>query len=198
MVENKKHEIIMDEDNLFFPYAMSVIADRLQNVSFAYRLHRDVLKFGDNYKFLNDAEAETFYYDKLFVLLSLMEEKEKFFQAYDSLVPNVYSPSIDVISTIISNFEITNCVNFIPKIYSSVIHLGYGFNKRCLMEFLDIMMRAENVDPETCRLFAETAYQMKETVDLQFDLFENSSGTKLKDSLKKKFRRPALAVSNFF
>lgn len=180
MMENEEHEMCMDEDNLFFPYAMSTIADRLRDVNLAYRLHYKILKYGKNYLFLNDSESEKYYYDRFFILLSRYEETTKFLNMYRTLVPRVYSPSAIILSEFISNLEMTGAVDRIPEIYDSILHLGYGLMMPKIMEIIKVMYSAgNNLEMDVKRSFAETAYKIKEVVDAQYNIKPKLDGTLL-------------------
>jgi hypothetical protein len=102
---------------------------------------------GSNSRFIPDGFKEQMYYANLFRLLFHIDIPEHVIPLWESVVPNIYSPSINVIEDLIEFISTWNINDYYVRLWSDLLMLGFvdnrQNNRRIIERYLSLLNRQE-------------------------------------------------------
>lgn len=112
----------------------------------AKRIHR-LLMTGSNIRFIADGFKEQMYYTNFFRLLFRVDIPDHVLPLWESLVPNIFSPSINVIEDFIEFLSLWNLKDYYVRLWSDLLILGILDNRqnscRLLERYLTLLNRSD-------------------------------------------------------
>jgi len=117
------------DDGEFFFNAMFKATVNCRDVELAKRIHR-FLMTGSNSRFIPDGFKEQMYYTNLFRLLFRIDIPEHVMPLWESVVPNIYSPSINIIEDLIEFISTWNINDYYARLWSDLVMLGFIDNRQ--------------------------------------------------------------------
>jgi hypothetical protein len=121
---------------------------------------------GSNSRFIPDGFKEQMYYTNLFRLLFRVDIPEHVMPLWESVVPNIYSPSINIIEDLIEFISTWNIHDYYVRLWSDLLMLGFidnrQNNRRILERYLTLINRhdQENLSNEQNKQYANIARQV--------------------------------------
>ncbi|XP_028902418.1 pentatricopeptide repeat domain-containing protein 3, mitochondrial [Ornithorhynchus anatinus] len=152
------------DDDKFFQAAMRVCFS-LKDLELAYQVH-DLMRTGDNWKFIGNDSQRVFYYGKFFGLLCLMEQLDVTLKWYKELIPSVYFPHAQAIVDLLQALDMGSQLDMIPQIWKDSKGFGVSGRAEVKEEILELMARDKH-PPELQALFADCAADIKSTHENQ-------------------------------
>ena len=153
------------DDGEFFFNAMFKATVNCRDIDLAKRIHRFLMK-GSNNRFIPDGFKEQMYYTNLFRLLFRFDMPEQVMPLWESLVPNIYSPSINIIENFIEFVSTWNLEDYYVRLWSDLLLLGFmdnrQHNRRILEKYLNLIERSKFVNQ-----YANIARQILKRFPLQ-------------------------------
>lgn len=124
-----KSRFVMQDpsDVKFFTHAMFTAAYIYCDQKTGDLVH-EILKTGDNSKFLADNAAENTYYSAYMSLMLSTCTLSEFFNFYDKFVPNLYIPTIQLYIKIVEELsfqERSAIIDYIAKLWLDIVEFGY-------------------------------------------------------------------------
>ena len=153
------------DDSEFFFNAMFKATVNCRDIDLAKRIHR-FLMMGSNSRFIPDGFKEQMYYANFFRLLFRIDIPEHVMPLWESVVPNVYSPSINVIEDLMEFISTWNIQDYFIRLWSDLLMLGFidnrQNNRRILERYLTLINRSdqENLSNEQMKQYASIARQI--------------------------------------
>ena len=138
----------------------------------AKRIHK-FLMTGANSRFIPDGFKEQMYYANLFRLLFRVDMPEHVMPLWESVVPNIYSPSINIIEDLMEFVYTWNIQDYYVRLWSDLLMLGFidnrQNNRRILERYLALINRndQENLTNEQHKQYANIARQILKRFPLQ-------------------------------
>jgi hypothetical protein len=135
------------------------------SLSSAKRIHR-FLMTGSNSRFIPDGFKEQMYYTNLFRLLFRADLPEHVMPVWESVVPNIYAPSINIIEDFIEFISTWNIYDYYVRLWSDLIMLGFidnrQNNRKIIERYLTLINRhdQENLSNEQIKQYANIARQI--------------------------------------
>ncbi|CAF0831678.1 unnamed protein product [Didymodactylos carnosus] len=155
--ENGKHlEWIDSDDSEFFSNAMWKATTSCRDIDLAKCIHRFLL-MGTNARFMPDSFKEMSYYNNFFKLLFRIDIPDNVMPYWESLVPNVYSPSHQVIEEFLDFVSNWDLKDYFVRIWSDMVMLGLmdeknaAQSRRLLERYLQLLTRSNVTDDTTDR-----------------------------------------------
>jgi hypothetical protein len=136
-----------------------------RDVDLAKRIHRFLITDA-NARFIPDGFKEQMYYANLFRLLFRIDIPEQVIPLWESVVPNIYSPSINVIEDLIEFISTWNLNDYYVRLWSDLLMLGFVDNRqnnqKLIERYLSLLNRSdqENVSDEQIQQYANIARQI--------------------------------------
>ena len=161
---NQLHWQDLDDTEFFFN-AMFKATANCRDVDLAKRIHR-FLMTGSNIRFIADGFKEQMYYTNLFRLLFRVDMPEQVMPVWESLVPNIYSPSINVVEEFIEFISTWNIHEYYVRLWSDLLTLGFidsrQNNRRVLERYLALLTRPDQgtLSIEQAKQYANIARQI--------------------------------------
>lgn len=121
---------------------------------------------GSNSRFIPDGFKEQMYYANLFRLLFRIDMPEHVMPIWESVVPNIYSPSINIIEDFIEFISTWNIQEYYVRLWSDLLMLGIidnrQYNRKILEKYLTLINRhqQENLSNEQIKQYANIARQI--------------------------------------
>jgi hypothetical protein len=121
---------------------------------------------GSNSRFIPDGFKEQMYYTNFFRLLFRVDLPEHVMPLWESVVPNIYSPSINIIEDFIEFISIWNIKDYYVRLWSDLLLLGFidnrQNNRKILERYLTLINRhdQENLSNEQIKQYANIARQI--------------------------------------
>lgn len=131
----------------------------------AKRIHR-FLMAGSNSRFIPDGFKEQMYYANLFRLLFRIDMPEHVMPLWESVVPNIYSPSINIVEDLIEFISIWNIHDYYVRLWSDLLMLGFidnrQNNRKILEKYLSLINRhdKESLSTELIKQYGNIARQI--------------------------------------
>ncbi len=173
----------------------------------AKRIHR-FLMTGSNSRFIPDGFKEQMYYANLFRLLFHFDIPEHVMPLWESVVPNIYSPSINIIEDLIEFISIWNINDYYVRLWSDLVMLGFidsrQNNRKILERYLTLINRQDenNLSNEQIKQYANIARQILKRFPLLSEederqqQQETNEEQKRKNQFKQPFQYNGLLLSN--
>ncbi|CAF1134961.1 unnamed protein product [Rotaria magnacalcarata] len=134
------------DDREFFFNAMFKASVNCRDVELAKRIHRFQMT-GSNSRFIPDGFKEQMYYTNLFRLLFRFDIPEHVMPLWESVVPNIYSPSINIIEDLIEFISTWNLKDNYVRLWSDLLLLGFidnrQNNRRIIERYLNLLIRSD-------------------------------------------------------
>ncbi|UJR09511.1 hypothetical protein I4U23_013749 [Adineta vaga] len=160
------------DDSEFFFNAMFKATVNCRDIDLAKRIHRFLMK-GSNSRFIPDGFKEQMYYANLFRLLFRVDIPEHVLPLWESAVPNIYSPSMNVVEDLIEFISTWNIKEYYVRLWSDLLMLGFidhrQNNRRILDRYLFLLVRTtqEKLSDEQMKQYANIARQVLKRFPLQ-------------------------------
>jgi len=164
---------------------------------------------GSNSRFIPDGFKEQMYYTNLFRLLFHFDIPEHVMPLWESVVPNIYSPSINIIEDLIEFISIWNINDYYVRLWSDLVMLGFidnrQNNRKILERYLTLINRQDqnNLSNEQIKQYANIARQilkrfplLSEEDERQQQQQETDEEQKRKNQFKQPFQYNGLLLSN--
>ncbi|CAF4569501.1 unnamed protein product, partial [Rotaria sp. Silwood2] len=145
------------------------------------RIHR-FLMTGSNSRFIPDGFKEQMYYTNMFRLLFRFDMPEHVMPLWESVVPNIYSPSINIIEDLIEFISTWNIKDYYVRLWSDLLLLGFidnrQNNRRIIERYLTLLIRSDqdNLSKEQLKQYANIARQILKRFPLIPDEDEQQMG----------------------
>ncbi|CAF1316934.1 unnamed protein product [Rotaria sordida] len=162
------------DDREFFFNIMFKATVNCRDVDLAKRIHRFQMT-GSNSRFIPDGFKEQMYYTNMFRLLFRFDIPEHVIPLWESVVPNIYSPSINIIEDFIEFISTWNIKDYYVRLWSDLILLGFIDNKqnnrRIIERYLALLINndQENLSNEQIKQYANIARQILKRFPLTSD-----------------------------
>ena len=189
------------DDGEFFFNAMFKATVNCRDVELAKRIHR-FLMLGANIRFIPDGVKEQMYYTNLFRLLFRVDMPEQVMPLWESLIPNIYSPSVNVMEDFMEFVSTWNIKEYYVRLWSDVLTLGFldnrQNNRRILERYLTLLNRTEqgSLSEDQIKQYANIARHILKKFPLTSEEDEPPVGDKPasgtegnQQQLKKPFRQ---------
>jgi hypothetical protein len=143
---------------------------------------------GSNMRFIPDGFKEQMYYTNLFRLLFRVDTPEHVMPLWESLVPNIYSPSVYIIDDFMEFISTWNMQDYFVRLWSDLLTLGLldnrQHNQRILERYLVLLTRSnESVDnSERCQQYANIVRQIIKRFPLVIDNDDSNEHSSMKNS----------------
>ena len=153
------------DDGEFFFNAMFKATVNCRDVDLAKRIHR-FLMLGANIRFIPDGIKEQMYYTNLFRLLFRVDMPEQVMPLWESLIPNIYSPSVNVMEEFMEFVSTWNIKDYYVRLWSDLLTLGFlenrQNNRRILERYLTLLNRPDqnNLAEDQIKQYANIARQI--------------------------------------
>ncbi|CAF4794350.1 unnamed protein product, partial [Rotaria socialis] len=102
---------------------------------------------GSNSRFIPDGFREQMYYTNLFRLLFRFDIPEHVMPLWESVVPNIYSPSINIIEDLMEFISTWNLKDNYVRLWSDLLLLGFidnrQNNRRIIERYLKLLIRSD-------------------------------------------------------
>ncbi|CAF1580215.1 unnamed protein product [Adineta ricciae] len=170
------------DDGEFFFNAMFKATTNCRDIDLAKRIHR-FLMAGSNTRFIPDGFREQLYYTNLFRLLFRVDMPEKVMPLWESVVPNVYSPSMNVMEDLIEFVSTWNIQDYYVRLWSDLLMLGFidsrQTNRRILDRYLTLLIQTNQGKPSTEQIkqYANIARQILKRFPLEPEEVEQRFGS---------------------
>lgn len=163
-----------------------------------------------NSRFIPDGFKEQMYYTNFFRLLFRVDMPEHVMPLWESVVPNVYSPTMGIIEEFIEFLATWKISDYYVRLWSDLLMLGFidsrQNNRRILERYLTLINRqdGENLSKEQSKQYANIARQVLQRFPLQPEEDQNdlppppSTNTEQKSSTfsKQPFQYTGSLLSN--
>ncbi len=152
----------------------------------AKRIHRFQMT-GSNSRFIPDGFKEQMYYTNLFRLLFRVDMPEQVMPLWESVVPNIYSPSINIIEDLLEFISTWNLTDYYVRLWSDLLMLGFidsrQHNRQIIERYLTLLNRNNqaNLSNEQIKQYANIARQILKRFPLTSDEDEQQLETKTDD-----------------
>ncbi|CAF4564589.1 unnamed protein product [Rotaria sp. Silwood1] len=172
------------DDREFFFNAMFKATVNCRDVDLVKRIHR-FLMTGSNSRFIPDGFKEQMYYTNMFRLLFRFDIPEHVIPLWESVVPNIYSPSINIIEDFIEFISIWNIKDYYVRLWSDLLLLGFidnrQNNRRIIERYLTLLIRhdQENLSNELIKQYANIARQILK----RFPLISNEDEQQMQNTI---------------
>ncbi|CAF1245396.1 unnamed protein product [Adineta steineri] len=186
------------DDSEFFFNAMFKATVNCRDIDLAKRIHR-FLMTGSNSRFIPDGFKEQMYYANLFRLLFRVDMPEQVMPLWESVVPNIYSPSINVIEDLMEFISTWNINDYYVRLWSDLLMLGFIDNKqnnrRIIERYLMLLNRTntqENLSKDQIKQYANIARQILKRFPLvpeEEQKFENTNDNQKQEISEEQQRR---------
>jgi hypothetical protein len=168
----------------------------------AKRIHK-FLMTGANSRFIPDGFKEQMYYANFFRLLFRVDMPEHVMPLWESVVPNIYSPSINIIEDLMEFVYTWNIQDYYVRLWSDLLMLGFidnrQNNRRILERYLALINRNDqNLTDEQHKQYANIARQILKRFPLQPEEEQPPSTTdgQQKGPIKQPFQYSGILLSN--
>ncbi|CAF3063881.1 unnamed protein product [Rotaria sp. Silwood2] len=137
---------------------------------------------GSNSRFIPDGFKEQMYYTNMFRLLFRFDMPEHVMPLWESVVPNIYSPSINIIEDLIEFISTWNIKDYYVRLWSDLLLLGFidnrQNNRRIIERYLTLLIRSDqdNLSKEQLKQYANIARQILKRFPLIPDEDEQQMG----------------------
>lgn len=131
----------------------------------AKRIHRFLMR-GSNSRFIPDGFKEQMYYTNFFRLLFRVDLPENVMPLWESLVPNIFCPSSNVIDEFIEFLSTWNITDYYVRLWSDLLTLGLvdsrTNNRRILERYFTLLCRSDapSLTAEQIQQYANIARQL--------------------------------------
>ena len=161
-----------------------------------------------NSRFIPDGFKEQMYYTNLFRLLFRADMPEHIMPLWESVVPNVYSPSIYIMEEFIEFLATWKISEYYVRLWSDLLMLGFidnrQNNRRILERYLTLInqQEQENLSKEQSKQYANIARQLLKRFPLQPEEEEErqpprpTENESFKPPLKQPFQYTGSLLSN--
>lgn len=138
----------------------------------AKRIHR-FLMTGSNSRFIPDGFKEQMYYTNLFRLLFRLDMPEHVMPLWESLVPNIYAPSINIIEDFMEFISTWSLKDYYVRLWSDLLLLGFidnrQNNRRVIERYLKLLIRSDrdDISDDQVKQYANIARQILKRFPLE-------------------------------
>ena len=142
---------------------------------------------GSNSRFIPDGFKEQMYYNNLFRLLLRVDIPEHVVPLWESVVPNIYSPSLIIIEDFIEFIFTWNINEYYVRLWSDLLLLGFidnrQYNHRIVERYLTLLAHhdQENLSNEQIKQYANIARQILKRFPLTSDEDERNDDDQQQD-----------------
>ncbi|KAG1652563.1 Protein PTCD3, mitochondrial [Nymphon striatum] len=160
-IEDKHFTFKHPKDAMFFPKAMDVCANHLNDVDLACRIE-NLMNLGRNRDLLGPPVNLSIYY-RLFFKVLCTDEVEQLIEYYDKLVPNTFVPDKYGYKEILEVLDVNMAYHYIGKIWTDIVTAVHERNEVVIETMLSII--AKPMDNEQLVVqFSEIAKHIQEKV----------------------------------
>ncbi|KAG1666326.1 Protein PTCD3, mitochondrial [Nymphon striatum] len=160
-IEDKHFTFRHPKDAMFFPKAMDVCANHLNDVDLACRIE-NLMNLGRNRDLLGPPVNLSIYY-RLFFKVLCTDEVEQLIEYYDKLVPNTFVPDKYGYKEILEVLDVNMAYHYIGKIWTDIVTAVHERNEVVIETMLSII--AKPMDNEQLVVqFSEIAKHIQEKV----------------------------------
>lgn len=191
--EEKEFEWRDVDDGEFFFNAMFKATVNCRDIELAKRVHRFLMK-GSNSRFIPDGFKEQMYYTNFFRLLFRIDLPENVMPLWESLVPNICSPSSNLIEEFMEFLSTWNITDYYVRLWSDLLVLGLldnrQYNRRIVERYLTLLNRTDpkSLNDEQRKQYGNIARQVLKKFPLSSP--EDEENEQQQDETKKPFNKP--------
>jgi len=154
-MQGKEYEIKSVHDTTFFISTVRSLSAHFPDSSYALKLN-DILKTGNNFKALGGRQFLFSYYVNLFSIITPLEHTDVVMDIFDSIVPHIFNPTIEIYISILENIVLHDTYHYIPQIYTAINSAGVIYKEPMMKSFIDCMATKKQ-EAELQEKFAEIA-----------------------------------------